>query len=307
MRSHDTNRLSCLRLTERCANILYSVRLEIDNAGPSVSETLRQPVENLTEAFRSIEQFIHKQVSRPFLKRYLRRDEDARKIISCDASLTDAVSLFSVAIQVRKLKDIQDLGIGQHDREGDMQLVKSNLSPGVRAIMDALEKDRYQGKGKGKDTDLPPGVDSRDVLAAITAIRTVQAAQDSMLDAADLYSAMRTALRSGDDFVMLEMLQIDRNEMQEAIKTLERALEDPRITTNPTLEDPRITTNPTPLTNRQKALPEVPALPPPSITRSAAISSAGGSTAEATTLYQLSLNTIRPPALPPQSRSINPA
>lgn len=44
-----TNRLSCLRLTERCATILYTVRSEIDAAGTDVADVLREPVEKLLE------------------------------------------------------------------------------------------------------------------------------------------------------------------------------------------------------------------------------------------------------------------
>jgi abelson tyrosine-protein kinase 1 len=41
--------MSCLRLTERCATILYSVRAEIEAAGVDVADTLRDPVEQLTK------------------------------------------------------------------------------------------------------------------------------------------------------------------------------------------------------------------------------------------------------------------
>jgi hypothetical protein len=41
-------------------------------------------------------QFLQKQTERPFLKRYLKRDEILRQISACDASLSDSVSAFSV-------------------------------------------------------------------------------------------------------------------------------------------------------------------------------------------------------------------
>jgi abelson tyrosine-protein kinase 1 len=44
-----TNRLSCLRLTERCATILYSVRSEIGVAGQDVTDILLEPVARLVE------------------------------------------------------------------------------------------------------------------------------------------------------------------------------------------------------------------------------------------------------------------
>ena len=38
------NRLACLRLTERCADILLSVREEIWEAGDEVGEELEKPI-----------------------------------------------------------------------------------------------------------------------------------------------------------------------------------------------------------------------------------------------------------------------
>jgi hypothetical protein len=41
------NRLACLRLTERCAEILLSVREEIKDAGEQVGEDLAVPIDEL--------------------------------------------------------------------------------------------------------------------------------------------------------------------------------------------------------------------------------------------------------------------
>lgn len=49
---------------------------------------------------------------------------------------------------------------------------------------------------------------SREIIAAIAAIRCSEYVQNSMLDAADLYAAMRVALRSADDAQILELLQV---------------------------------------------------------------------------------------------------
>ena len=43
------NRLSCLRLTERCADILLSVREEIFEAGDEVGYELAAPISKLEE------------------------------------------------------------------------------------------------------------------------------------------------------------------------------------------------------------------------------------------------------------------
>jgi hypothetical protein len=43
------NRLACLRLTERCADILISVRLEISEAGDVLGQELAAPIAKLEE------------------------------------------------------------------------------------------------------------------------------------------------------------------------------------------------------------------------------------------------------------------
>jgi abelson tyrosine-protein kinase 1 len=43
------NRLACLRLTERCADILLAVRQEIKDAGDMVGEELTAPISKLVE------------------------------------------------------------------------------------------------------------------------------------------------------------------------------------------------------------------------------------------------------------------
>jgi abelson tyrosine-protein kinase 1 len=112
----QTNRLASLRLTERCADILVSVREEIIDAGYTVAEELNAPISKLNEcdttsstsylkpdpsfrrAFQGVLHFLTKLGHRPFLKRYLRRDEIAFTISSCDAALNDALGTFGVGL-----------------------------------------------------------------------------------------------------------------------------------------------------------------------------------------------------------------
>ena len=112
------NRLSCLRLTERCADILISIREEIFDAGDILGQELAAPIVKLeeyvllhsisirpnfshliTRSFEAVHHFLLKQSSRPFLKRYLRRDQTLRDIAACDTSLRDALALFGVSLQ----------------------------------------------------------------------------------------------------------------------------------------------------------------------------------------------------------------
>lgn len=96
------------------------MREEIHDAGDMVGEELRWPLTKLTEyveppnaehitlgneliwlfcmfrSFTSVLFLLQKQVHRPFLKRYLKRDDVLRSINVCDAALNDALGLFSV-------------------------------------------------------------------------------------------------------------------------------------------------------------------------------------------------------------------
>ena len=47
-----------------------------------------------------------KQVHRPFLKRYLKRDDILRNINACDTALNDALGLFSVCIYLDLENDV---------------------------------------------------------------------------------------------------------------------------------------------------------------------------------------------------------
>ena len=50
----------------------------------------------MDSAFKEVHVFLQKQAHRPFLHRYLKRDEIQRSISHCDASLNDALDMFSV-------------------------------------------------------------------------------------------------------------------------------------------------------------------------------------------------------------------
>ena len=56
-------------------------------------------------------------------------------------------------------------------------------------------------------------------------LRAEQNAQDRAHDMADLHRLMLNALAANDDIAMIEVLQIMRSEIPDAIRTLERALE----------------------------------------------------------------------------------
>ncbi|KAJ3730506.1 hypothetical protein C8R42DRAFT_650363 [Lentinula raphanica] len=114
----DSNRLQCLRLTEHCADILLSVRQEVYEAGDEVAEELKLPFDKLTESFNDVHALLVKQAGRPFLKRYLKRDEISRQLHQCDIGLQEALGMFSISIQIRILKQVQ---LAEARRQHDTQ------------------------------------------------------------------------------------------------------------------------------------------------------------------------------------------
>ena len=76
----------------------------------------------------------------------------------------------------------------------------------------------------------PPPTEARDlppsqILPALTSLQSVQNSLDTAMDTADLRQVMRAALQTTSDVEMLEVLQVGHQEMPDAIKTLQRALE----------------------------------------------------------------------------------
>lgn len=49
-----------------------------------------------SSAFTQVLQVLERQNRRPFLKRYLKRDEIIRELAGCDQSLNDALGMFNV-------------------------------------------------------------------------------------------------------------------------------------------------------------------------------------------------------------------
>jgi hypothetical protein len=62
----------------------------------------------LYRAFTDVLYFLTKMSHRPFLKRYLKRDEILFNITSCDAALNDALGLFGVGFVIlRNLRGVR--------------------------------------------------------------------------------------------------------------------------------------------------------------------------------------------------------
>ena len=69
--------------------------------------------------------------------------------------------------------------------------------------------------------DLPPSK----ILPQLNSLHSIQNSLDVAMDTADLRQVMRAALQTTSDAEMLEVLGVGHQEMPDAIKTLQRALE----------------------------------------------------------------------------------
>ena len=63
------------------------------------------------------------------------------------------------------------------------------------------------------------------IIPALTSLHSIQNLSDREMDMADLRQLMGAALQTTSDVEMLEVLQVGHQEMPDAIKTLQRALE----------------------------------------------------------------------------------
>ncbi|KAJ7617179.1 hypothetical protein FB45DRAFT_756602 [Roridomyces roridus] len=226
----DINRLACLRLAERCANLFLSVREEVHGMGGRVQMEMEKPLEKLVETFTQVHEFLLKQAHRPFLKRYLKREEVLRSISACDTALTDALGMFSLSVQLRILRQVQ---------ETEAQNVEN------RRLLDAFTHAAQQqqaGNALGLFENVPPDQQTTpraqlhslpecddeeegDVFPALCKLHSTQNTLDFAHDTADLRGLMREALAQSSDVEMLRVLQVRRDEMPEALKTMQRALE----------------------------------------------------------------------------------
>ncbi|KZS90817.1 hypothetical protein SISNIDRAFT_457444 [Sistotremastrum niveocremeum HHB9708] len=213
----ETNRMMLLTLTQRCANILVAVREEIRLAGDEVSDVLQDPITKLAESFTLVETTVKNQVGKPFLKRYLQRDDDMVRIQICNTTLSDAVGLFGLSIQIRTLKQIQE---SDHDRRNEIDELKGTLR--------AASPPAYSPPSPSATIPLEGNLASSDVLASIVEFRKKQEERAQNADAEDLRQILRAALRAEDDATMIEVLQVGRDEWPDAVKTLQRRLEEER-------------------------------------------------------------------------------
>ncbi|KAG7443813.1 uncharacterized protein BT62DRAFT_902080 [Guyanagaster necrorhizus] len=118
------NRLQCLRLTERCANILLSIRQEIHEAGDMVSTELTLPMSKLALAFSRVRVLLENLISFSSLKAHVKRKQILKQMAACNSRLQDAMGMFNISIQIRTLKHLQE---SNEERKKEAEVIIESL------------------------------------------------------------------------------------------------------------------------------------------------------------------------------------
>ncbi|KAG5731487.1 Serine/threonine-protein kinase TNNI3K [Termitomyces sp. T112] len=100
----ETNRLACLRLTERCADILIAIQEGISGLDKRVADTLHEPMERLEDAFQEIKSMMLDKLCQSPFRRYFKRDEVLGEIVPCNTKLQDCLGHFDRSINLRVLE-----------------------------------------------------------------------------------------------------------------------------------------------------------------------------------------------------------
>ena len=117
-----------------------------------------------------------------------------------------ALTPLQTSIQIRILKQVL---AAERQRQQDTQVLLDSIAQRPGALLLTTE----------------PTTAEAEVLAQLQVVTARQNERDAALDAQDLRQVLRGALQANSDAEMIRTLQVGRDEMPEAIKTLQRALE----------------------------------------------------------------------------------
>ncbi|KAK1230169.1 hypothetical protein PQX77_006763 [Marasmius sp. AFHP31] len=229
----DSNRLACLRLTERCAEILLAVHEELDQTDIDVEIEMKVPLERLEESFTHFHDFLIEQNSQPFWARYLKRDDILRDIENCDKALNDALFLFNMRIQIRLMKNIKGISHSPDPRPDSSLLLERDIER--QSSADELGSEFEDLDLRNLPSDGEPRSPSIVSLASVPLddlaveeaynirnfLSTLQEHQnqlDRARDSSDIRQLLACALKSDTDREMIHVLQMGKHDMLHAIR-----------------------------------------------------------------------------------------
>ncbi|KAF9450745.1 hypothetical protein P691DRAFT_664706 [Macrolepiota fuliginosa MF-IS2] len=215
----DTNRLAFLRLTERCACIVITLHQEMQDAGEDVTHELTGSLRRIEDLFTAIQTLVNKEGNIPFLKRYLKRDETLEKIKSLNRQLDQELQILGPSFQIRTVKVIKEFTAGMDER------IEAVIQRALHNHCCSHTPTQSPALMSSPRTPSILGPTSTRLLKPLKEITGAQDDKDRELDRNDLKTQINAALHSGNDATMLEFLQVPREDILEAIKSMQRHLE----------------------------------------------------------------------------------
>ncbi|KAI8992712.1 hypothetical protein BD414DRAFT_412646 [Trametes punicea] len=180
-----------LRLIDMCAIMLLAVQEEIADARSEVGGELQFPIARLVESFSKVHDVLVKQSKGPFLKQYLQRSVAPRALSSCQRSISNALSMFNSSLQIRVLRQV--------------------IASAEPALSTMIQPDSI-------------AIEPQHMIETLYSV--LESGQQSSLarDAEELRQRLLKA-NSNDASEVLSLLEVERDQVPEAIQTLQRALE----------------------------------------------------------------------------------
>ncbi|KAJ6608513.1 hypothetical protein B0H10DRAFT_2194368 [Mycena sp. CBHHK59/15] len=219
----QTNVAACLRLIDRCADLLLTIHEAVSHSGDVVIDEMKAPMEKLAQSFSKVDRFLKDQAEQSFLNRYLRRDEILREISECNVSVGDCLYLFNITTQMLILKGV--LRLNPASAAPSMLLGPASTPPlpfsspsAVEEDLDALNLNNFPAESLSDD----------DVSSLSEKLRCVQETQnerDRASDTEHLRHLLTKAFTAPNYLAVTNILQIAQPDMPAAIMILLRELE----------------------------------------------------------------------------------
>jgi hypothetical protein len=144
-----------------------------------------------------------------------RRRQDTQKLLD---------TLIDSGIVPRELKDGLPVS-SSHKSLSDKQNISKNRTMSNVSEDKGISNTSENGSVTCVCAPKMPALPPSEVIPALRTLQYKQNSHDAASDLEDLRRSMRAAMQMGSDVAVVEMMQVPREEMPEAMKTLQRALE----------------------------------------------------------------------------------
>ena len=155
-------------------------------------------------------------MQRPFIKRYLKREDDLRKVEQLEQTMHDALNLFSVAIQTRLLRHVKRI---------EQTLASSSILGLDFNAMSSSSITLTPTPNQATPKASPPTLTAAIQHFPLFNADADRALTDAARDRADFDARIRDALARGSDIALFTLLEVSHDELPEAQAALRRALE----------------------------------------------------------------------------------